>query len=48
MFMSPVVVVEEEELVEVPLTASEEESVNGLARTYSSRSATDGSGSSHG
>ena len=48
MFMPPVVVVEEEEPVEVPMTASEEESVNGPARTYSSKSATDGNGSSHG
>ena len=48
MFMPPVVVVEEEEPVEVPMTASEEESVNGPSGTYSSRSMTDGSRSSHG
>ena len=48
MFMPPVVVVEEEEPVEVPMTASEEESVNGPAGTSSLRSITDGSGSSHG
>ena len=48
MFMPPVVVVEEEELVEVSMTASEEESVNDPAWTSSSRSVTDGSGSGHG
>ena len=48
MFMSLVVLVEEEEPVEVPMTASEEESVNGPSGTYSSRSTTDGSRSSHG
>ena len=48
MFMPPVVVVEEEEPVEVPMTASEEESVNGPAWTSSSKSVSDGSGSGHG
>ena len=43
MFMPPVGVVEEEEPVEVLMTASEEESVNGPCGTYSSRSTTDGS-----
>ena len=47
MFMPLVVLVEEEEPVEVPLTASEEESVNGLAWTSSSRSVSDGSESGH-
>ena len=48
MFMPLVVVVEEEVPVEVPMTASEEESVNGPAGTSSSKSFTDGSGPSHG
>ena len=47
MFMPPVVLVEEEEPVEVPVTASEEESVNGPVWTSSSRSAGDGSESGH-
>ena len=46
MFMPPVVpVVEEEEPVEVPMTTSEDETVNGPNRTSSSISTSVGSGS---
>ena len=48
MFMPPVVVVEEEKPVEVPMTASEEESMNGPAWTSSSKPVSDGSRSGHG
>ena len=47
MFMPPVVPVEEEEPVEVPMTASKEEMVNGPAWTSSPMSVSDGSGSGH-
>ena len=47
MFMPPVVLVEEEEPVDVPMTASEEESLNGLVWTSSSRSDSDGSRFGH-
>ena len=49
MYMPPIVVVVEEEVpVEAPMTASEEESVNGPAGTSSLRSSTGGGGPSHG
>ena len=47
MFMPSVALVEEEEPVEVPMTASKQESVNGPAWTSSSRSVSDGSESGH-
>ena len=48
MFMPPIVVVEEEVPVDAPMTASEEESVNGPAGSSSSRSFTGGSSPRHG
>ena len=47
MFLPLVVLVKEEEPMEVPMRASEEESVNGPAWTSSSMSVSDGSGSGH-